>query len=427
MLLRTPLRGNRQRFAAWARRVGLRTLVALSMLWFPGLAPGNEVWLLPHHEGGIQNIGTWPVTAGGAAFFSIAVPDDMEELLKVTVVIVPEDVEARPPRSRQGWTTRVGTYDLHFSIARDGERTDALKQSILGVPVAISPVLTEVDVSQPLRGLLAGDNAGRDYVGRSFVTPLTGVRVLGCRFVYRSRLGRYVETRSNPYSVGFDPRRLGFADELVSQFGFLHFPSFDIGGYTTLGTTQMLSRNARDSWSYQLNLNRMQGRHQIRAGAEFRIYNENQHQPGSASGAYSFDKGFTQANPARSDAASGDGFASFLLGYPSAGRVNVNIDPAYQSHYYALFVQDDWKIAPRFTVNVGLRWDYESPYRERYNRMLRGFAFREPSPIAEQVPELELTGGLLFAGSSGEQRFAFQPDRNNVQPRIGFAYRLADR
>jgi hypothetical protein len=88
-------------------------------------------------------------------------------------------------------------------------------------------------------------------------------------------------------------------------------------------------------------------------------------------------------------------------------------------------VQDDWKLTNTLTVNLGLRWDYETPRTERYNRMVRGFAFDQASPIAGQVSGLDLKGGLLYAGSSGESRLAFNPDRKHFEPRVGIAWRFA--
>jgi len=255
---------------------------------------------------------------------------------------------------------------------------------------------------------------------------------------FRGGLARYVNTRGNPTAVGFDPRQLGFADSLVSQFSALNFPRFDIGGgrYTSIGSSIYKDLNTREQSSYQANLNRTQGRHQLKFGAEFRLFNENTIAPGDSSGFYGFDKGFTQANPLRADAASGDEFATFLLGYPNtSSKVDRTIDPARQGRYYATFVQDDFKLHPRVTLNIGFRWDYERPYTERYDRMVRGFAFDQPSPIAAAVrasPALancpacaDLRGGLLFAGSSGERRLSYIPDRNNFQPRLGVAIQLS--
>ncbi len=81
----------------------------------------------------------------------------------------------------------------------------------------------------------------------------------------------------------------------------------------------------------------------------------------------------------------------------------------------------------RLSLNLGFRWDYEAPAQERFNRMIRGFAFDQPSPIASKVQGLSLKGGLLYAGTSGEARQAFDRDRNNIQPRIGAAFKLTDK
>src|SRR5438552_11571752 len=91
------------------------------------------------------------------------------------------------------------------------------------------------------------------------------------------------------------------------------------------------------------------------------------------SGQYTFTRAFTQANPLQGDALSGNEFASFLLGYPNNGTVDNNMDPFYRGYYYAGFVQDDWKVTPRLTLNLGFRYDYEAPLAERYNRQVRGF------------------------------------------------------
>ena len=241
---------------------------------------------------------------------------------------------------------------------------------------------------------------------------------------FRWGLARYVNIGGSPPAAGFDPRELGFADSLVSQFSFLNYPRFEIANYTNIGTDRAKSQDVRDSYSYQLNLNRTQGRHQLKLGAEFRIYNMSSQSPGYSSGRYVFNKAFTQADPARADAVSGDELASFMLGYPGSGQVDLNIAPYYKTQYYSWFVHDDFKLHPRLTLNLGLRWDYERPYAERYNRMVRGFAFDQPSPIDDEVPELTLMGGLLYAGTSGVEQRAFNTDKQNFQPRIGAAFQI---
>ena len=67
---------------------------------------------------------------------------------------------------------------------------------------------------------------------------------------------------------------------------------------------------------------------------------------------------------------------------------------AYSSHYYAGFIQDDYRVSSKITLNLGVRWDYESPITDRYNRLSAGFNPNAMNPI--QAPGLPLYGGLLF-------------------------------
>jgi hypothetical protein len=165
----------------------------------------------------------------------------------------------------------------------------------------------------------------------------------------------------------------------------------------------------------------------MKMGAEFRRYNQNNIRPASASGNYTFGRNWTQADPQRADALSGNAIASYMLGYATSGFVDRNMNPAYSNGYTALFFQDDWKLSRNLTLNLGLRWDYEGPIVERYNRQVRGFAFDQPSPIQSQVQGLTLKGGLLYAGTDGSARQAFNSDRNNIQVRAGVAWQPFDK
>jgi len=246
-------------------------------------------------------------------------------------------------------------------------------------------------------------------------------------------VSRFETSNGNSFGVNYDPRQLGFPSALVAQFTTLEFPRFNIAGYSEIGSSGVLSYTAQDVWSLQPNASWILGRHNLRLGSEFRRYDDNTLNPGLASGSYTFDPSWTQANPQRADSLSGNAFASFLLGRPASGLVDRNIDPSYRSHYYAAYIQDDFKIDPRLSLNLGLRWDYETPRYERYNRMVRGFGFGQPSTIANIVQASAasvncpacasgLKGGLLYADP--ENRYAFEPHRANFQPRVGVAYRI---
>lgn len=278
-----------------------------------------------------------------------------------------------------------------------------------------------------------GNNAGEP----STEAPSTRVsRNWGAEWTYlvnpttvlnlRGGLARYEGFSGNIYAEGYDPRQLGFPSSLVSQFSSLQFPYFSIGGnYSPIGASRVTSYSTQDTWTLQPALSQTIGRHVLKYGAEFRRYNNISVGPGTASGAYNFSKAWTQADPLRGDATSGNEFASFLLGYPASGSVPLTIDPFYRGHYYALYVQDDFKVTPKLTINLGLRWDYETPNYERYNRMLRRFDTSAASAIAGKAPGLNLKGVPLYAGVGGESRYAFDPKYGDIQPRIGLAYQFA--
>ena len=81
----------------------------------------------------------------------------------------------------------------------------------------------------------------------------------------------------------------------------------------------------------------------------------------------------------------GDGYASFLLGYPSGGQSNYAAYPFYRQWYIAPYIQDDWKVNSRLTLNMGLRYDINEPVTEKYNRLDAAFDPNIASPIGSMV------------------------------------------
>jgi len=260
--------------------------------------------------------------------------------------------------------------------------------------------------------------------GRNWVFDWTSTLSATTTFNLRGGLSRWETSSGNIYGFGFNAAQLGFSQDLVNQFSALQFPRFNFTTYQAIGSDRVFSDSPEDTYSLQPNLNMVVGKHFFKFGADFRRYNANTNSPGAASGNYSFTRQWTQARALQADAASGNDLASFLLGYPASGFADLNMNPAYQHHYYAFFFNDDWKLTPRLTLNLGVRWDYETPVRERYDRQFGEFNFDAASPIDAQAQGLSLRGVVQFAGVNGAPRYAFQPDRNNFQPRIGVAYRL---
>ncbi len=261
--------------------------------------------------------------------------------------------------------------------------------------------------------------------GRNWTFDWTSTLSPRMTFDLRAGLSRWEETTGSSYGTGYDQTRMGVDSALLGQFTRAGFPNIDLGTYQGMGTNRLVNYGANDVYTLQPNLNWVRGRHFLKFGAEARRYNDNTLNPGLAAGAYTFGKNWTQAVSNRADAVSGNEAATFLLGYPTTAYVDRNIDPSFVHYYYVGFFQDDWKVSSKLTINAGLRWDYESPAVERYDRMVRSLDFNAASPL--QVAGLSLKGSVLFANAAGQPRESLNKDFNNFAPRIGAAYKIRDK
>ncbi len=259
--------------------------------------------------------------------------------------------------------------------------------------------------------------------GRNVMINWTSTLTPTSTFDLRFGLNRWEEAGGSTVGAGYDPKQLGFDAALVNQFTAYQFPRVNFEGYQSMGSNAV-SPGIRDTYSLQPNFNKVMGKHFLKMGAEVRQYNRANYGGGYPSGAYTFNKNWTQAISNRGDAVSGNGFATFLLGYASAAQVQKNIDPYYRHYYYAGFFHDDWKVNQKLTLNLGIRWDAESGNVERFNRMVNGLDFSAASPIANQVTGLTLKGATMFAGVNGSPNSLIDTPKANFQPRIGAAYKL---
>ncbi|HLV00205.1 MAG TPA: TonB-dependent receptor [Acidobacteriota bacterium] len=239
---------------------------------------------------------------------------------------------------------------------------------------------------------------------------------------------------------GFDIGELGYPDYLRERAADLqHMPRIEISGLPALGNPRS-QVNKQHIYSTKAMLSHAQGDHTFKAGGEIRIYERNRNAPGFPGGTFSFNNLYTRRDSATSAQQSGLALAAFLLGLPSGGSVDTNDSHALQNFWYGLHFQDDWRVTPRLTLNLGLRYEYESPTTERFNRFTVGFDQTSPSPIAAEaeaayamnpLPELptdefKVVGGAMFAGVGDGPTRMWNPDRNNFMPRIGLAYMAAD-
>lgn len=296
-----------------------------------------------------------------------------------------------------------------------------------------------VDRQGTFKNAVTGDIDRRKAPGVAFddTFTLNPTTVLNFRY----GLARFT-TFSQSDNLGYDMAGLGFSPSFVAQLPFTAIPQITVSnGITGLSGANKLSRGAEDSHTLRGSISKSISRHTLKSGLEFRLLNSNVGSLGSnAAGAFSFDQVFTRGpNPQVAGVNLGHGLASFLLGYPASGSVANNAATADRTSYWGLFIHDDWRVSSKLTLNLGLRYEWEGPYTERYNRLNRGFDAATASPIAAaaranyaaspiaEVPasSFNVNGGFLFAGVGGVPRSLANIDRNNVAPRLGAAYQLA--
>lgn len=261
--------------------------------------------------------------------------------------------------------------------------------------------------------------------------------LMNLRYSYTRFIGGDDPVKARKYDVA----SLGFSSQFANQINQVDprgmmFPQISPAGYNALSneTWQFNYYNVHD---VAANFTRMIHSHTLRFGVGFRVYQVNLYSLGFQSGSFSFG-GYTNGPLDNSPSAPmGQGLAGLLLGLPS-GSIPVNPSYAEQTAGLVGFLQDDWKLTPKLTINLGLRYELEFPTTERYNRTVAGFDTSTPSPIQSaaqaayalnpiaQVPvnQFNVLGGLTFAGVGGNSRGIWQTDKNNFAPRVGVAYAL---
>ncbi len=235
----------------------------------------------------------------------------------------------------------------------------------------------------------------------------------------RGAFDRWLEQERIDNIMQFDGSKLGFK----GQSGWSPrpgFPRLTFTDYVGLGrpgwthvVNQILSAAADLMW--------VKGLHVLKFGTQTGLNRYFRVNSGSLFGNFAHTKGFTQRDPQRADATSGNAIASFLLGYPDSGSSSIEPSSAYQNQLFSLYVQDDYTVTPRLTLNLGLRWDVQTAPTERYDRQVRGFDPRVTYPLGNA----QAKGGLLFADA--ENRQPWTTNWRDFQPRSGIAYRFHSR
>jgi len=230
---------------------------------------------------------------------------------------------------------------------------------------------------------------------------------------------------TTPATLGLDFGSLGIgaADPALKTHSALAmFPRIEVGGgIDSLGMNRAgLIDDLEGTRELQAHVTWLRDSHTIKSGVQIARMGFDVFRPEYPSGQYVFGTGFTQGpNPAVASTTAGFGFATFLLGAPTGGQITG--DPRFRASqgYIAPYVQDDWKVTNELTVNLGVRWDYQSPWIEKDDQ-LTFFDEQATDPLTGRK------GIVRLVGRDGGSRFQTDPDRNNISPRLGFAWRFTE-
>ena len=231
----------------------------------------------------------------------------------------------------------------------------------------------------------------------------------------------------NDFRVGFNRFVLDYTDVSATAGGALGnelgvpnanghplqsvFPIFSPAGYTGVGHSRSLPIFRRsNSFQYTDNVTYTTGPHTIKFGGAFIRRQITEYQTNRGNGRFNFSAAFTDS---RQGGATGHPMASFLLGYANLIEQDYTLAWTGQRGWEnGLYIADDWRVNKRLTLNLGLRWEYYSPYTE----------------VADRIASFDLASATMkIAGRDGvDRRLGVERDFKNWAPRFGFAFRLAE-
>jgi hypothetical protein len=188
-------------------------------------------------------------------------------------------------------------------------------------------------------------------------------------------------------------------------------PTFAFG-FTNIGNPTVGTRGSLN-WQFTDIVTKVTGKHTLRGGAELRLLQGSNSQTSQPSGTFNFNATLTSNPQNRNN--TGNGLASFLLGQVASASADRVLGNTMRGYSWTFFVQDDYRVTRRLTLNLGLRYDFQlQPYE--MNNGVTNFT------LDQNDPATGLPGRTIYAGIDGAPRGFRNQDYNDFGPRFGFAY-----
>jgi hypothetical protein len=254
---------------------------------------------------------------------------------------------------------------------------------------------------------------------------------------------RFIEgNERNPVQRSYSPLSVGlpsYLEDRAKQAGCTHLPVLDFDAYSDMGATCGGFTNYSIG-TLRGELTKLLGTHSIRSGVDTRKHWRSNRAGGNTSGTFTFRNNFVRQRDDTNNAGGiGLEWAAFMLGVPTGISVATNDSYYLVNPYSAAYVQDDWRVNSRLTLNLGIRYEYEGGFGERYNRGIGGgFNFDAVLPIsaaaeaayrnspAPGLASIQVRGGNTYLGAEGAPETLFD-GQHNWMPRAGVVFKIDEK
>jgi hypothetical protein len=304
------------------------------------------------------------------------------------------------------WNKYFGRVDQNF-----GDRNRLFVRYGGQFEPVVYPV---INIAWPAYGTNGGPGS---FTQNEYSWVVSDTETFTSNLVGEFRVG-YTRSIRNQNPGTFDLTTLGLPQYLKSAEWNHLFPEIDITDFTSLGPQRAsLNVDAENTPEGQGHITFIHGAHSVKTGFDYLVAIFNTLRPDYPSGDFSFSRAYTQGpNPAVASATSGYGLATFLLGAPTGGQFTQGPALAASQKSFNWYLQDDWKVSRTLTLNLGVRWEYQTPWTERFNHL----AYFDPNAVD---PVTGRHGLLSFV--NGSNRYPSTPQTTNFAPRFGLAYNFA--
>jgi len=291
---------------------------------------------------------------------------------------------------------------------------------------------------------------GTTLLRENFGTTVDNVFTLNSTTIVDTRVNwTFFNESHGTQGQQYNPTTLGFGSNIAGSSNEVMLPYINFsGGSCTSGTSsgasfQCLGDTASaidPTTSYQVfvDIVKIIGAHSLKFGFDGRQYRLSVQNLGAASGSYTIADNFVESKSGGNAQAFGGDLASFMFGLPTSGSYDLNARSDYHQYYTGSFIQDDWRVNQHLTVNLGLRFDIDTPFREKSGHTVNGFdptatntatapalAAFTPQTVSSgtqtaTISSINANGGLTFPSSNNGA--VYQTNKGFLSPRVGFSY-----